>query len=137
MCTSFFGMGTHSKDEIETTDSTELALDRTDWAEDRTILANERTFAGWMRTGMASLGMALGLKAIFGDFEPTWLAKAASSVFVLIAVLIFYAAAANSAKAQARIESHTTTPQSVTRFRLLASLLAFGAICTGLILWFL
>ncbi|MDF1729557.1 MAG: DUF202 domain-containing protein, partial [Sulfitobacter sp.] len=43
----------------------ELAEDRTDWAEDRTILANERTFAGWMRTGMASLAVAIGLKAVY------------------------------------------------------------------------
>ncbi|MBT8426058.1 MAG: DUF202 domain-containing protein [Silicimonas sp.] len=130
-------MSDYDKEDIESADSTELALDRTEWAEDRTILANERTFAGWMRTGMASLGMALGLKAVFGDFEPTWLAKAASSVFVLIAVLIFYAAARNSAKAQSRIESHITQPQSVIRFQLLASLLTIGAVCTGAILWFL
>jgi putative membrane protein len=130
-------MGDYTKEDVEKADSTELALDRTEWAEDRTILANERTFAGWMRTGMAALGMALGLKAVFGDFEPTWLAKAASSIFVVIAILIFYAAARNSAKAQARIDSHITQPQSVTRFKLLASLLALGAVSTGLILWFL
>ena len=48
--------------------SNDLAENRTDWAEDRTILANERTFAGWMRTGMASLAVAIGLKAVFGGF---------------------------------------------------------------------
>jgi hypothetical protein len=39
-------------------DKTELAEERTDWAEDRTILASERTFAGWVRTGLASLAVA-------------------------------------------------------------------------------
>ena len=48
---------------------TEWAEDRTDWAEDRTILANERTFAGWMRTGMAAIAIAVGLKAVFNDAD--------------------------------------------------------------------
>ena len=130
-------MGNHTKEDIENADSTALALDRTEWAEDRTILANERTFAGWMRTGMAALGMALGLKAVFGDFEPTWMAKAAATIFVVIAVLIFYAAQRNSCRAQDRIDSHLTTPQSSTRFKFLATLLSVGAVATGAILWFL
>ena len=63
-------------------DRNELAEDRTHWAEDRTSLANERTFAGWMRTGMAAIGVAIGLKAVFGAFEPTWMAKAVASIFL-------------------------------------------------------
>ena len=54
--------------------SEELARDRTDLAEDRTILANERTFAGWMRTGLATIGIALGFQALFGRVDPTWAA---------------------------------------------------------------
>lgn len=41
----------------------EMAKDRTDWAEDRTALANERTFAGWMRSVMAAVAIAMGPKA--------------------------------------------------------------------------
>ena len=73
-------------------DKNDLAQDRTDWAEDRTILANERTFAGWMRTGMASVALALGLRAVFGSFEPTWVPKAVASGFILTAIMIFWAA---------------------------------------------
>ncbi len=115
----------------------DLAEDRTDWAEDRTTLANERTFAGWMRTGMASLAVAVGLKAIFGDFEPTWMAKAVASIFIVIAVLIFAAAATQSREAQKRIDNHSSEPQSHGRMATLAILLSIGALGTGALLWWL
>ncbi|MEY8838652.1 DUF202 domain-containing protein, partial [Cribrihabitans sp. XS_ASV171] len=44
------------------TDKTDMAESRTDWAEDRTLLANERTYAGWLRTGMAAVALALGTR---------------------------------------------------------------------------
>jgi putative membrane protein len=69
--------------------SDELADTRTAWAEDRTVLANERTFAGWMRTDMACVALALGLKAVFKDSDHTLIAKGAAEVFILAAVLIF------------------------------------------------
>lgn len=55
--------------------SNDMAQTRTEWAEDRTLLANERKFAGWMRTGMACIGIALGMKAVFKDTEYPLLAK--------------------------------------------------------------
>ncbi|EYD72587.1 DUF202 domain-containing protein [Limimaricola hongkongensis] len=121
----------------ETDARTEWAEDRTDWAEDRTLLANERTFAGWMRTGMAALGVAIGLKAVFGAFEPTWLAKAVASIFILIALLIFAAAAREARRAQARISSHDAEAQGARRMLALALMLSLGGLATGAILWLL
>ena len=120
-----------------TDDTTELARDRTDWAEDRTLLANERTFAGWLRTGMASVALAIGLNAVFRPFEPTWAAKAVSTVFVLTAILIFLAAAQKSRAAQKRITSHDTEAQPVKRMTAVAALMILGAIGVGVILWLL
>ncbi len=119
------------------TDKDEMAEDRTDWAEDRTILANERTFAGWMRTGMASLAVAIGLKAVFGAFDPTWVAKSVATVFVAIAVMIFWAAALQSRRAQKRIASHSASVQPHHRMTILAALLSFGSVAIGVILWWL
>ena len=119
------------------TDKNQMAEDRTDWAEDRTILANERTFAGWMRTGMASLAVAIGLRAVFGPFDPTWVAKAVATVFVVTAVLIFWAAALQSRKAQERIASHSASVQPHGRMTILAALLTLGSAATGAILWLL
>ena len=125
----------HHGDEADT--KTEWAESRTDWAEDRTLQANERTFAGWMRTGMAALGVAIGLKAVFGDFSPTWLAKAVASIFIVIAVVIFGAATHETRKAQRRISSHVAEAQGARRMLILAVLLSLGAIATGAILWLL
>ena len=76
---------------------TEFAEKRTDWAEDRTIMANERTFAGWMRTGLAAVGIGLGFNALFGKLEPAWWPKALATGFVLIGIAVFFAAQRSAA----------------------------------------
>jgi putative membrane protein len=118
-------------------DSTELADTRTAWAEDRTVLANERTFAGWMRTGMACIALALGLKAVFKDTSYPLVAKGVAEVFVLAGVLIFWAAVINCRKARKRIDDHDVEAQSHRHMTLLASILTIAAIATGVILWLL
>lgn len=118
-------------------DSQDLAVDRTDWAEDRTLLANERTFAGWMRTGMACVGLALGMKAVFGAFEPTWIAKMGASVFIAVALFIFWSAQQRSCKAQRRFTENDVAAQSTSRMTFMAVFLSAGALLTGIILWLL
>ncbi len=118
-------------------DSNELAETRTDWAEDRTILANERTFAGWMRTGMACLGVALGLKAVFSGFSPTWVPKLVANVFVIVAIFIFWSARNKSCQTLRRMQDHATTPQPTTNMTLIAVVMTVGAVATGAILWWL
>lgn len=112
----------------------ELAEDRTDWAEDRTVLANERTFAGWMRTGLGSLGMAVALQAVFGATEPTWIAKLAALMFVIIALIIFYMAWKSASSMIARLDAHAAEPVSKTGMGRTAALFAIGAIAIGLVL---
>ncbi|MCK0122364.1 MAG: DUF202 domain-containing protein [Yoonia sp.] len=114
--------------------SDDLAETRTAWAEDRTMLANERTFAGWMRTGMACVALALGLRALFQETTYPYLAKGVSAVFIVAAVLIFWAAAIKSRKTQKRMDCHAVQAQSHYRMTILASLLTCGAIATGALL---
>ena len=121
----------------EKTDSTEMAQDRTNWAEDRTILANERTFAGWMRTGMACVALALGLRAVFGDFEPTWLPRLVAMGFIAIAIFIFWAARNRSCQTTRRMDDHSTSPQGTRNMTIIAGVLTSGAVATGAVLWFL
>jgi putative membrane protein len=125
-------MEQHSDDQDKKTDWAEA---RTDWAEDRTVLANERTFAGWMRTGMAAVAVALGLKAVFGPAEPDWIPKTVASVFILAAVIIFFSAWRNSTKGQNRLDTHDTEEQSSRTFGLLAAIFSVAALATGAILW--
>lgn len=115
----------------------ELADARTGWAEDRTILANERTFAAWMRTGMACVALALGLKAVFGATDHPIVAKLVAELFVLCAILIFISAARKSRTVLDRTDSHDASPQSRKNMALIASVLIVGAISTGVILWLL
>ena len=128
-------LGRMSQDDSQ--DRTEMAEERTDWAEDRTILANERTFASWMGAGMGAIGVAIGLKAVFGAFEPTWAAKLTASVFLAIAVVIFWAAQRQAHKTHARLSSNDAEIQSRKNFRLLAIIFSLGTICVGGILWML
>lgn len=116
---------------------TEWAETRTDWAEDRTIMANERTFAGWMRTGMACVAIAIGLKAVFGDFDPTWGAKAVASVFLITSVAIYWAARRRAAETLERLNSRDCKPQPTRNFTIFATVLTIGTVLTGVVLWWL
>lgn len=113
----------------------DLAQDRTEKAEDRTVMANERTFAGWMRTGMASLALAVGLKAVFGEFEPTWAAKAVASVFVAVAVYIFWAAQDSACKTLNRLDDNKAHAQPRRRVQILSFVFSISGLGVGAILW--
>ena len=114
-----------------------LAEERTDWAEDRTVLSNERTFAGWMRTGMGSLALALGLQALFRAAEPTWIAKVVASVFVIIAIGIFWTARTKACQMISRLDSHSAEPVTGTHMTWIAGSLSTGAVLAGVVLWIL
>ncbi len=109
-------------------DSQELAQERTDWAEDRTVMANERTFAGWMRTGLAAIGMGLAFQALFGKWDPTWMPKAIASIFILIGVFIVYAAQKRGCDVQARLNAHDSEPIEGVNLRLIAAFMGLGGL---------
>jgi putative membrane protein len=100
---------------------TRYAERRTDWAEDRTIMANERTFAGWMRTGLAAVGIGLGFNALFGKLDPAWLPRALASGFILVAIVIFFAAQAKASEVAGRLECHKAAPMRGLTLRLIAA----------------
>lgn len=118
-------------------DRSELAESRTDLAEDRTVLAHERSFASWMRTGMASVGIALGFNALFRSLEPTWVAKAIATVFLLLAVFIFISAERRACSIISKLDAHKVVTLRRVRIRLIAW--AFAVATLGLIaaMWLL
>lgn len=121
------------KDKAET--RTDWAEDRTDLAEDRTVMANERTFNSWMGLGLGAVGVAIALKAVFGEFEPTWAAKAAASLFLLIAIVIYWSAQHRARKVLERLSNYTAEPLDTKNFRRLALMLSIATLATGAILW--
>ncbi len=115
--------------------NTELAEDRTDWAEDRTVLANERTFAGWMRTGLAAVGIGLGFNALFGKLEPWWLPRLIATIFIVIGLFIFYMAQRNGRKVQDRLQAHDAIPMQGMNLQLIAGFMALGSASLAVGMW--
>ncbi len=107
---------------------TDLAAERTEWAEDRTLLANERTFAGWMRTGLASVGIGIGFHALFDKLDPPYLARIIATVFVLTGVFVFISAARNANKVCTRLQSHAARPLGGSRVNLIAGLFSLASL---------
>ncbi|WP_281824237.1 DUF202 domain-containing protein [Jannaschia rubra] len=116
-------------------DKTDMAEERTRWSEDRTALSNERTFAGWMRTGMAALAVAIGLRAVFSAAEPTWVPKSIATIFIVAALVIFWTARYNAGKAHDRLSTHEAEAQSARVFTLLTVTFSIGSVATGVVLW--
>lgn len=116
---------------------TNWAEKRTDWAEDRTIMANERTFAGWMRTGLAAVGIGLGFNALFGKLEPGWLPRALATAFILVAIAIFFAAQRKAAAVARRLECHRAEPMRGLTLRLLAGALMVASAGLAAAIWWL
>jgi len=123
-------MSTSSDDE-----RTEKAETRTDWAEDRTIMANERTFASWIGAGMGALAIAIGLQAVFGPFEPTWLAKLVASLFLFVAIVLFWSARNKAKMTYDRLTEHDTEARKTRDFTGVAILLTTGTTGIGIVLW--
>lgn len=115
----------------------EMAEDRTGWAEDRTMLANERTFAGWMRTGLACIGVGLGFRALFRASEQDILAKSTACLFILIGVVIIFLAYRSSCKLLDRLDAHSVQPLPRFQLRLIATTLGIGGLLLGVIIWLL
>ncbi len=117
------------------TDKENLAENRTDWAEDRTIMANERTFASWTGAGMGAIGLALGFKAIFGDFQPTWIARLIAQVPLCAAIVLFWAAQHKASKTLTRLTERQVEATGQVTLKVIAGLMTLTALGTGYILW--
>ena len=117
--------------------STEWAEHRTDLAEDRNVMAMERTFAGWMRTSFAAIGIGLGFKAVFGAFDPPWLAKAIATMFILAGGWLAIAAERRACRTLDRLTPHKMETIGPMNFRALAYAVAFGSIVLTAGLWIL
>ncbi|MEH6487928.1 DUF202 domain-containing protein [Hyphomonas oceanitis] len=133
--TSLGGRATDMKDAAEDHSRQDLAEDRTDWAEDRTLLANERTFASWMRTGLASAALGLGFNAVFKAVDPTWLAKAVATAFILAALAIYVLAYRNARRVETRMNCHSVEPVGAGSLLWVAAILGLATGALGIVLW--
>ncbi len=116
---------------------TDFAEDRTDWAEDRTVQATERTYAGWLRTAFAAIGIGLGFRAVFGEFDPPWLAKGIATVFIIIGGIVSWSAQRNACKTMARLHTHDIKAPRTLHMRWLSYIVSGGAALLVAALWLL
>lgn len=113
----------------------DASRERTNMAEDRTGMANERTYSSWMGTGLGAIGVAIGMNAVFGEFDPTWAAKAVATIFLVIAIVIFWSAQQQACKTLVRLRESDFEAKSGRSFTTLAGLMTLAALGTGVILW--
>ena len=100
-------------------------------------MANERTFAGWMRTGMAAVGIGLGFNALFGKLEPAWVPRAIATIFILMGVFIFLAAQRSGCAVNERLSAHQAEPLKGMKLRLVAAMLSLGGLALVAAIWLL
>ena len=123
--------------ESDSSDKNELAEFRTDLAEDRSIMAMERTFAGWIRTAFAAIGIGIAFRALFGAFDPPWLARAIATAFILAGAWLAVVAQHRACKTLDRLDPHKLERLSPPNFRLLAWGVTTGALILIAGLWIL
>jgi putative membrane protein len=114
-----------------------MAKDRTELAEDRTVLAHERSFAGWVRTGMAAVGIGVGFHALFESLHPTWVPKAIATAFLVIAIFIFLSAQRRACRILEHLDPHNVAVIKPVRIRLLSWALVAATLALGIALWLL
>lgn len=125
----------HGNSKGDGKDRQDLAEDRTDLSEDRTVLANERTYAGWMRTGLACVGVGLGFRALLRTFEPVWIAKIVATAFIVAGTLIIWFAWRRASQVLASLENHTVPTLPMAKMGWLSGCLITASLALAAVLW--
>ena len=92
--------------------------ERTILAEDRTLLASERTFAGWVRTGLAAVGIGVGFHVLFQTMSPSWVPKAIATAFLLVGLGVVVAAERRAKAVHDRLSAHVVVTARAMNLRL-------------------
>ena len=116
---------------------TEAAERRTDFAEDRTVQATERTFAGWLRTAFAALAVGIGFQALFGEFDPPWLARAIATLFILLGMTVAFTAERRACHTFARLSTHEIERPEMPNIRWMSWSIILGGVLLIAGLWIL
>lgn len=109
---------------------------RNDLAEDRTVQATERTFAGWLRTAFAAIGIGLAFHVVFGEFQPPWLGKAISTLFIILGATIALTAERRACATFDRLSTHEIDRPRRPNLRWMSWSVVVGALLLISGLWF-
>ena len=75
-------------------------------------MAIERTMAGWISASFASIGVGLGLRALFAHIEPPWMPRLIATLFLGLAIVMVIGAERRMCKALGRMSPHQVDPPS-------------------------
>lgn len=117
------------------TDPSSDAGQRTEYAEDRTMLANERTFAGWMRTGLASIGVGVGFSALFRTMEPDWVPRAVATAFLVLGALIVFTAERRACAVATKMRAHYVEVSRPLNLKLISTITIIATIALIAAVW--
>jgi len=84
---------------------------------------------------MASVGIAIAFNALFKSFEPTWVAKAIATVFLLIAIWIFHSAERRACTIISKLHAHQVTSLRPVRARLISRAFILATVALGVGVW--
>lgn len=100
-------------------------------------MSSERTYAGWLRTALTAIAVALGFTALFRDAEAVWISKGIATLFLLLAIGVLAAADRRAAEVQRRLDHHFIRGASRSTIRLISW--AAGGATLALLgtIWFL
>ena len=108
---------------------------RVELAEDRTLLANERTYAGWLRTGLAAVGIGVGFHALFQRMEPAWVPRAIATLFLLVGLAVVVAAERRAEAVMERLSAHVVVRARRMNLRLITLAMAAGTVALIAAIW--
>ena len=90
-----------------------------------------------MRTAFAAIGIGLGFKAVFGAFDPPWLAKAIATMFILAGGWLAITAQRRACHTMEKLDAHQFEAVSTPNFRVLAYAVAAGSVILTAGVWIL
>lgn len=90
-----------------------------------------------MRTAFAAIGIGLGFRALFGELEPPWLARAIATLFIALAIVLAISAERRTCRAFTRLSAHAVDTPDLPKLRWLAYSVSVGAAVLIAALWVL
>ncbi len=119
-------MSGHSKSSISP--SVEL-VDR------RRLIAHERAFLELIQAGLVFLAIALMTKAAFGQDQSPLAVTAGAMLFVIASISMFALTIKRTFQVQRWIVENNVADASCLGMLIIATLLAAGAVSTGILFW--
>jgi len=79
----------------------------------------------------------IGFRALFGEFDPPWLAKGIATIFIVIGGIVSWSAQRNARKTLSRLKTHDIDAPKTFHMRWLSCIVTAGAFVLAAALWLL